>query len=134
MEAAFFLAFARTCGCHRAAVVPDAGAISSLEPVRLLRADITEAGLTAAEAALELALCFHHAVQDEREKVTAAVSRLRDLARGGDYVYYVDVAQFMAGVPLDQASGARWLDSEQRTRDRWRGLVIARRACVDARR
>ncbi|MGX1135701.1 hypothetical protein RKD49_007891 [Streptomyces glaucescens] len=31
-------------------------------------------------------------------------------------------------MPLDQASGARWLDSEQHTRNRRRDLVIARHA------
>lgn len=117
-----------------AALVRDAGAISSLEPVRLLRTEISDAGLTAAEAALELAVCFHHAVQDDHHKIRAAISRLRDLTRGGDYAYYVDIAQFMADMPLDQASGARWLDSERHTRNRWRDLVIARQAYLGARR
>ncbi|KUH35299.1 hypothetical protein [Streptomyces kanasensis] len=117
-----------------AALVRDAGAISSLEPVRLLRTEISDAGLTAAEAALELAVCFHHAVRDDHHKIRAAISRLRDLTRGGDYAYYVDIAQFMADIPLDQASGARWLDSERHTRNRWRDLVIARQAYLDTRR
>ncbi|MFE1452716.1 ATP/GTP-binding protein [Streptomyces olivaceoviridis] len=117
-----------------AALARDAGTISSLEPVRLLRAEISDAGLTAAEAALELAVCFHHAIRDDHHKVSAAISRLRDLTHSGDYAYYVDIAQFMADVPLDQASGARWLDSERQTRSRWRGLVIARQAYLDTRR
>ncbi|MFB8034228.1 hypothetical protein ACFC5Z_15050 [Streptomyces sp. NPDC056004] len=37
-------------------------------------------------------------------------------------------AQVMADVPIDQVSGARWLDGEQHTRDRWRGMVSARQA------
>ncbi|MFD5098916.1 ATP/GTP-binding protein [Streptomyces albidochromogenes] len=117
-----------------AALVREAGAISSLEPVRLLRAEISDAGLTAAQGVLELALCFHHAVQNDHEKISAAMSRLRDLTRSGDYAYYVDIAQFMADMPLDQASGVRWLDSEQHTRNRWRGLVTARQAHLPARR
>ncbi|MDX3762955.1 hypothetical protein [Streptomyces sp. AK02-04a] len=40
----------------------------------------------------------------------------------------VDIAQFMADMPVDQASGVQWLDSEQHTRSRWRGLVTARQA------
>ncbi|MEU8843439.1 ATP/GTP-binding protein [Streptomyces roseus] len=116
-----------------AALIRDAGAISSLEPVRLLRAEISNAGLTSAEAALELAVCFHHAVQDDHDKISAAISRLRTLARGGDYAYYVDIAHFMADLTLAQTSGPRWLDSEQHTRDRWRGLVIARQEHLQAR-
>ncbi|MEU4128638.1 hypothetical protein [Streptomyces wuyuanensis] len=110
-----------------AALVRDAGAISSLEPVRLLRAEISNAGLTAAEAALELALCFHRAVRNDYDKLRAAISRLRDLTRGGDYAYYVDIARFMADRSLSGASAARWLDGEQPTRSRWRTLVTARR-------
>ncbi len=117
-----------------AALVRDAGAISSLEPVRLLRTEISDAGLTASEAALGLAVCFHHAVQDDHHKISAAISRLRDLTHSGDYAYYVDIAQFMADRSLDHASGARWLDSERHTRNRWRGLVIARQAYLDTRR
>ncbi|MET9572445.1 ATP/GTP-binding protein [Streptomyces virginiae] len=116
-----------------AALVRDAGALSSLDAARLLRADITEAGVTAAQAALELALCFHHAVQDDHAKISAAISRLRDLTRGGDYAYYIDIAQFMAAMPLNRASAAQWLDSEQETRSRWRSLVTARQAYLDAR-
>ncbi|MER6999992.1 hypothetical protein [Streptomyces sp. NPDC000410] len=117
-----------------AALVRDVGAISSLEPVRLLRADISDAGPTATQAALELTVCFHHGVQDDHNKTSAAISRLRNLTSGGDYTYSIDIAQFMADVSLDQPSGARWLDNEQHTRNRWRGLGIARQAYLDTRR
>lgn len=110
-----------------AALVRDAGAISSLEPIRLLRTEISNAGLPAAEAALELALCFHHAVQNDYDKLSAAISRLQNLTRGGDYAYYVDIAHFMADRSLSGDSAARWLDGEQPTRSRWRTLVTARR-------
>jgi hypothetical protein len=33
----------------------------------------------------------------------------------------------MADLPLPQVSGARWLDGEPATRQRWRALVTARR-------
>ncbi|MGW7260523.1 hypothetical protein [Streptomyces sp. NPDC054834] len=33
----------------------------------------------------------------------------------------------MADLPLSQVTGARWLDGEPATRQRWRALVTARR-------
>ncbi|MET8746659.1 hypothetical protein [Streptomyces sp. NPDC004728] len=71
----------------------------------------------------ELAVCFHHAVQNDHDKVDTAISRLRDLTRDND-TYHVDIAQFTADVPIDQVSGAQWLDGEQHTRNRWRGQVL----------
>ncbi|MFJ9598041.1 ATP/GTP-binding protein [Streptomyces virginiae] len=116
-----------------AAFIRDAGALSSLDAARLLRADITEAGVTAAQAALELALCFHHAVQDDHAKISTAISRLRDLTRDGDYAYYADIAHFMAAMPISRASATQWLDGEQQTRSRWRSLVTTRQTYLDAR-
>ncbi|MGW0538153.1 ATP/GTP-binding protein [Streptomyces sp. NPDC003032] len=115
-----------------AAVIRDAGALSSLEPVRLLRTEISDAGLTAAEAALELALCFHHAVQDDHDKISAAISRLRALTRGADYAYYADIAHFMAALPLPEPSTTRWLTGEADVRSAWRGLVQARQEYLRA--
>ncbi|MFJ3861543.1 hypothetical protein ACIPRL_35620 [Streptomyces sp. NPDC090085] len=66
-------------------------------------------------------------------RFSAAISRLRDLTRGGDYACYVDIAHFMADMPLNRASAAHWLDGEQQTRSRWRSLVTARQAYLDAR-
>lgn len=109
-----------------AALIRDAGAIASLEPVRLLRADISDAGLKAAEAALELAVCFHHAVHNDHDKIHAAISRLRHLTRGGDHAYYVDIAHFMAALPLPEPSTIRWTTSEDDVRSAWRELVQAR--------
>lgn len=51
--------------------------------------------MTYTELALDLALAFHHAVQDQ---VAAALARLRE-TRGGDFVYYSDIVAFMAGLP-----------------------------------
>jgi hypothetical protein len=94
---------------------------------RLLRTDISVAGLASVEATLELALCFHHAVHDARNELAASISRLRGLTQGGDYAYYVDIAHFMASLPLQDPSPARWLDGQQPTRQRWHALVTARR-------
>ncbi|MGW3563507.1 ATP/GTP-binding protein [Streptomyces sp. NPDC000941] len=95
----------------------------------VLLADITTAGVTAAHTTLELALSFHHAVRDDEAAVRATVSRLRDLTQDGDYTYYLDIAHFMAGLPLptDHAPQTRWIDGAEPTRQRWRDLVTARR-------
>ncbi|WP_371790422.1 hypothetical protein OG285_06080 [Streptomyces sp. NBC_01471] len=68
----------------------------------------------------------HHAVLDADDKITTAISRLLG-THSGDYAYYVDIAHFMAGRPLDGSSPARWLDGEPVARQRWRELVITRR-------
>ena len=59
--------------------------------------------------------------------MSASITRLNDPTRNRDYAYYADIAHFMAGLPLDAPSPARWLDGEQPTRERWRTLVTARR-------
>ncbi|MCX5112499.1 hypothetical protein OOK13_29290 [Streptomyces sp. NBC_00378] len=94
---------------------------------RVLRTEAVIAGIVSAQVMAELAVCSHHAVKNDHDKVGTAISRLRDLTRD-NYTYHVDIAQFMADVPIDQVSGSRWLDGEQRTRDRWRGMVSARQA------
>jgi hypothetical protein len=76
---------------------------------------------------LELALCFHHAVLEQRDELAASVSRLRNLSQGGDYAYYADIAHFMADLPLQTPSPARWLDGQRPTRQRWHVLVTGRR-------
>ncbi|WP_240509390.1 ATP/GTP-binding protein [Streptomyces agglomeratus] len=111
-----------------ATLVRDAGTQTDLEDrARILREEIHTSGITHAAAALELAMCFHHAVLDNDHAFTTAIARLRDLPQGGDHAYYVDIAHFMAGLSLNGASGARWLDGGQPTRNRWRTLVTARR-------
>lgn len=109
-----------------AALVRDAGNITSLEPVHRLRTDISNAGLTAAAALLELAVCFHHVVQDDHDQSEAAIRRLRELTRSGDYAYYVDIAHFMTVLPLPAPSPTRWTTSEDDVRCAWHGLVQAR--------
>ncbi|WP_030019404.1 hypothetical protein [Streptomyces monomycini] len=94
-----------------------------------LRADIRLAGLAFVEATLDLALAFHHAVVNNRTALGADIARLREATRGGDYAYYVDIAHFMADLPLAEqdASSAQWLDGAQTARTRWKALVTARR-------
>lgn len=116
-----------------AALARDAGTLTDLEPARALRTEIREAGITAAEAVLELALAFHHAVLREHDEVLAVIARLRALTRPGDYVYYADIAHFMAGLPLPDPSPANWLDGPDAVRARWHQLVEARRAGVAVR-
>jgi hypothetical protein len=93
----------------------------------VLRTEIRTAGVTYIELALDLALAFHHAVRDDQDQVAATIARLRENTRGGDFAYYGDIAAFMAGVVPARPSGARWVDSEPATRQRWRALVTARR-------
>ncbi|MFE7776914.1 hypothetical protein ACFU5O_24080 [Streptomyces sp. NPDC057445] len=83
-----------------AALVRDAGTLPSLETARALRTEIRDAGITAAQVVLELALAFHHAVRGEQDRIRAVADRLRELARNGDYAYYVDIAHYMGGLPL----------------------------------
>ncbi|MFD9489724.1 hypothetical protein ACFWBX_38290 [Streptomyces sp. NPDC059991] len=56
-----------------------------------------------------------------------------DLTRGGDYVYYVDIAHFMAGLSLQEPSTIRWTESEEHVRSAWRGLVRARQELLHRR-
>ncbi|WP_331761928.1 ATP/GTP-binding protein [Streptomyces sp. NBC_01546] len=113
-----------------ASLVRDAGALRGLEAARALRAEIRDTGITAAEAVLELALAFHHAVQGEEDKVRVVINRLRELSRTGDYAYYADISHFMAGLRLPDGSSAHWLDGLETVRARWQQLVQDRRARI----
>ncbi|MFJ2650349.1 ATP/GTP-binding protein [Streptomyces sp. NPDC087420] len=93
-----------------------------------LLAEIGVSGISYAAAKLQLALCFHHAVLDAQDDLATAITRLCELTQSGDYSYYVDIAHFMAGLPLpEHTARARWIDGEQQTRERWRHLVTTRR-------
>lgn len=120
---------ATTLITHIAALARDAGRTDANIDGRaeMLRADIRTAGLAYTELALDLALAFHHAVRGAHEEVAAAITRLHAAAGSGDYSYYTDIAAFMADLPLAQRSGARWIDGQAATRERWRTLVTARR-------
>jgi hypothetical protein len=120
---------ATTLTTEIAALIRDAGTAPNIDDrAHLLRTEISSAGLVSSQATLELALCFHHAVLGLLDKVADSISRLGELTQGGDYAFYVDIAHFMAGLPLpaDADSQARWLDGELQTRERWRALVTAR--------
>ncbi|MEV7417709.1 ATP/GTP-binding protein [Streptomyces sp. NPDC089919] len=112
-----------------AAIARSAGSLASLEGACALRAEIRTAGITSAEAVLELVLALHHAAAAEPDKVRAVVDRLRNLAEHGDYAYYVDVAHFMAGLPL-AVSPTTWLDGPDAVRARWKQLVEDRQARI----
>ncbi|MER5474327.1 ATP/GTP-binding protein [Streptomyces sp. NPDC002685] len=119
---------ATTLNVRRAELIRDAGSDSVDDRIATLRTELDIAGLTSLTPAIELACAFHQAVLDDRTALHATLARLRELTSDEDHAYFVDIAQFMADVPADQTSAVRWLDSEQHTRSRWRGLVSARQA------
>lgn len=93
----------------------------------LLRVEANSSGITAAQAELELAVAFHHAVRGETGRITADIARLQALTATGDYAYFTDIAHYMAGLPLP-ASTTQWIDGEEPVRAAWRALVAARQA------
>ena len=118
---------ATTLTTRIAALIRDAGTPDDIvQRAQVLRAETGVAGIVAAQATLELALAFHHSVRSDREQLAAVIGRLQQLSGDGDYAYYVDIAHFMAGLPLQGPSQARWIDSESTTRERWRALVTDR--------
>lgn len=123
---------ATTINVRRAELIRDAGSDSVDDQIATLRTELDIAGLNSLTPAIELACAFHQAVLDDHTALHATLTRLREHTSDEDHAYFVDIAQFMADVPVDQASGVRWLDSEQHIRSRWRGLVIARQAHLNA--
>ncbi|WP_159400023.1 hypothetical protein [Streptomyces griseochromogenes] len=65
---------------------------------------------------MELATAFHHAVRGEHQDLAATIGRLRELTVSGDFAYFVDVAHFMAGLPLPGPSAIRWTEREEHVR------------------
>ncbi|MFH8411275.1 ATP/GTP-binding protein [Streptomyces sp. NPDC018019] len=122
---------AATLDARIAALLRDAGTDTGVEDrAQVLTAEISTSGLAFSRAKLELALAFHHAVRDHHTALADSIGRLRELTREDYYAYYVDIAHFMAGLPLPADASRpqpRWLDDEQHTRDRWRALVAMRR-------
>ncbi|WP_405886246.1 MULTISPECIES: ATP/GTP-binding protein [unclassified Streptomyces] len=123
---------ATTINVRRAELIRDAGSDSVDDQIATLRTELDIAGLTSLTPAIELACAFHQAVLDDHTALHATLARLREQTSDEDHAYFVDIAQFMADLPADQTSAVRWLDSEQHTRSRWRGLVIARQAHLHA--
>ncbi|MFE2698435.1 hypothetical protein [Streptomyces mirabilis] len=107
---------ATTINVRRAELIRDAGSDSVDDQIATLRTELDIAGLTSLTPAIELACAFHQAVLDGHTALHATLARLREQTSDEDHAYFVDIAQFMADVPVDQASGVRWLDSEQHTR------------------
>lgn len=118
---------ATTLTVRVATLVQGAGTDGADDQVEVLRTETRTAGITAAQAALELAAAFHHAIRGDDPAHATVLARLRDLARGGDYAYYTDIAHHMAHLTADTPSGVHWLDDEAIVRGRWRALVDARR-------
>lgn len=119
---------ATTLNAAFAALIRDAGNPTLDDRVRTLRTELDVAGLTSMTPTLEMAVAFHQAVLEDRDALRATISRLRGLTQQGDFAYYVDIACFMADLPLPaEHMSPRWLDSEQATRARWHQLVTARR-------
>ncbi|MGW2255185.1 ATP/GTP-binding protein [Kitasatospora sp. NPDC001660] len=125
---------ATTLTVRTAAVVRDAGRDDVDDRVQVLRAETAASGIVAAQAALELAAAFHHAVRDDDAALAAVQAHLRDLARGGDYTYYPDIAHYMAGLTPGTPSDVHWIDDEEAVRARWRTLVATRRNLLSAAR
>ncbi|MBT2509475.1 hypothetical protein J7I98_27100 [Streptomyces sp. ISL-98] len=97
-----------------AALIRDAGNLALEDRVQALRTELDVAGLTSVTPTLELALAFHQAVLDDLDALTATISRLRELTRGGDFAYYIDIAHFMAGLTLP-AEQPGWNPARPRT-------------------
>ncbi|MFC1405764.1 MULTISPECIES: tetratricopeptide repeat protein [Streptacidiphilus] len=111
-----------------AALVRDAGTDHAIaDRVSVLRAQIDVAGLLWLIPLLETALVFHHAVRDDQGELTAAITRLQAATATGDFAYYVDIAHYMADLPLPAGSAVRWLEDPELIRTRWRRLVMDRR-------
>ncbi|MFJ7250156.1 ATP/GTP-binding protein [Kitasatospora sp. NPDC098652] len=113
---------------HVAGLVRDAGTDDRdiADRAAVLRAQIDVAGLPWLIPLLETALAFHHAVRGAENDLTATLARLREATAGGDFTYYLDIAHFMAGLPLPAPSTTQWLDDEETVRNRWHALVTER--------
>ncbi|MFH8760220.1 ATP/GTP-binding protein [Streptomyces atroolivaceus] len=118
---------AATLDVRIAALLRDAGTNGVENRAEDLAIEISTSGLAFAQAKLELALAFHHAVRADQPAIVTSISRLRELTRQDYYAYYVDIAHFMAALPLRSPSTTRWIDGLEATRTRWRALVTARR-------
>ncbi|MFJ2598653.1 hypothetical protein [Streptomyces erythrochromogenes] len=106
------------------ALIKDAGTGDVTTRALSLQADIEAAGLPFLHRFVELALAFHHAVRGEDQDLVVTIGRLRELTVSGDFAYFVDIAHFMAGLPLPAA--IRWTESEEHVRSAWRRKVQAR--------
>ncbi|MET9595672.1 ATP/GTP-binding protein [Streptomyces sp. NPDC006516] len=118
---------AATLDVRIAVLLRDAGTVGIENRAHDLAVEISTSGLIFAQAKLELALAFHHAVRDDQPAIASSIDRLKELTRQGYYAYYIDIAHFMAAVPLRSPSTTQWIDGPEATRTRWRALVTTRR-------
>ncbi|MFE4998475.1 hypothetical protein ACFRH4_45770 [Streptomyces mirabilis] len=92
---------APTINVRRAELIRDAGSDSVDDQIATLRTELDIAGLTSLTPAIELACAFHQAVLDDRTALHATLARLREQTSDEDHAYFVDVAQFMADMPVE---------------------------------
>ncbi|WP_441247964.1 hypothetical protein [Kitasatospora sp. McL0602] len=113
---------------HVAALVAVAGTDDReiADRVAVLRTQIDVAGLPWLTPLRETAVALHHAVCDDQDGLAAALDRLREATANGDFAYYLDVAHYMADLPLPVPSTTHWLGDEAATRSRWRSVVTTR--------
>ncbi|MFJ8148621.1 hypothetical protein ACIQ6R_26705 [Streptomyces sp. NPDC096048] len=104
-----------TINVCRAELIRDTGSDGVDDPITTLRTELDIAGLTSLTPAIELTRAFHQAVLDDHTALHAATARLREQTSADDHAYFVDIAQLLADMPVDQAAVVRWLDSEQDT-------------------
>ncbi|MFG2440968.1 ATP/GTP-binding protein [Streptomyces sp. NPDC048508] len=118
---------ATTINVRRAELIRDAGSNSIGDQITALRTELDIAGLTSLAPSIELADAFHQAVLNDHTAIGATIAQLREHTSADDHAYFVDIAHFMADLPLptDHHPPA-WLDGEQATRIRWRNLVTTR--------
>ncbi|MCW7945144.1 hypothetical protein AAW14_24805 [Streptomyces hygroscopicus] len=110
---------ATTINAAIAALIRDAGNPSLDHRIHTLRTEPDMAALTSMTPTLELAAAFHQAVLDDHDALAATLSRLREHTQNGDYAYYIDIASFMAGLPLlsDHTRRTGWTASRPPTPD-----------------
>lgn len=109
-------------------LIKDAGANGVTSRAEGLRHGIEGAGLPFLLRFVELACAFHHAIRNDEPQVAAAIDRLHVLTASGDFAYFVDVAHFMAGLPLPGPTTTIWIDEPDVVRARWQHLVHTRQA------
>jgi hypothetical protein len=126
---------ATTINVPRAELIRDSGSDSVDDQIATLRTELDITGLASLTPAIELAGAFHQAVLDDHIALTVTLRRLREQTSDEDHAFFVDIAHFMAGLPLPADHTApQLLDGEHATRERWRELVTARQAGVRTRR
>ncbi|MER5395392.1 ATP/GTP-binding protein [Streptomyces sp. NPDC002599] len=120
-----------------ASLIADAGVHDDV-PDRsgVLLAETEAAGMHHGYMYVHLVLCFHHAVRGDDDRLRAAISRLVDSPLPGQYPQFIEIAHFMAALPLPQdLRRTHWLeeredDVPEQVARRWRDLVLARQCLL----